>query len=723
MLFYYFDEIATINSNARKEKIMSLKIDPWNTRFAFFWYNDKEIFHSTQDDFNLRAQDLAGQGLNHIITFSLTHFRWSFRRYWDLLTETLAKIVKACHENGILVTEHHSATLTYNPLNDEDMKRLKDGFVAMKSSLDSWPRILEDCNANPQIEGVPVLSMKQIDGRTGELARSNYHGWVFCPTNPHYRKAYLDYLETLYQTGIDGIMTDDVQLFGDWNACACPVCRKLFKEQTGYEMPPPGQEWQRWHGNYEEPSFVAWLKFRFRCLEDFHQAVKAHYAGLGLRPLRPNYSSDALHTNHTAYSLETLPDLDWISIECCFSQIIRYSWPYWSIEIPHRFAVARPRNIPSGNICYPNRADTVIFTWALSKAWGMLWQPVPNPKAGAGNDELYGLEKRLMKFEKDHFDLFRQPGKFARLGFYDSKKNRDLYEHAEARSLCAMRNWMDACFRCNVPLDLFQTPELPDQIKTYDLVVLNEVAIMSDEELEIFHSFVINGGTLVWTGPTGTKDETGADRPADFLETLWGIDGLESAQDGGPTASFDIGRGKLVMAPGNWRIGEPLKRYVVDRQLAVEQRIPAGIENIEKEREKFRQITDFLTGLLPDGPDITIENLPDDVIVTAFVLPHIEAIAVHVVNAAGTFDTPSDGLWGHADKIPFPRITGDGPIRISIRKPEAFREVCFDKAYYFDPMKEGPELLDTQDREEKILLEIPADLIQEYGLIELKTDS
>jgi len=210
------------------DKPLSSHTDPWDTRFGFFWYNDHEIFHATQDDLNRQAEAFAATGINHVITFSCTHFRWSFRRHWDVITEALSRVVQACHLHGIRVTEHHSSHLTFNPLNAEEdymerVLRLRGG-----SSLSSWPHFLEDCDADPDIGGVPLSALRQIDGRTGKWARTGYRGWCLCFNNPDYRRAYLAYLETLYAVGIDGIMTDDVQWFGEGHACACPHWRRLF---------------------------------------------------------------------------------------------------------------------------------------------------------------------------------------------------------------------------------------------------------------------------------------------------------------------------------------------------------------------------------------------------------------------------------------------------------------------------------------------------------------
>ena len=292
---------------------LATPFDPCDTRFAFFWYNDQEIFHDTDADLARKVEAFAEVGINHVITFSATHFRWSFRRHWDLLTETLARVVDACHAAGIRVTEHHSSHLTHNPVDEAGERQLAERLRRRGSRLESWPHLREDCDADPVIDGVPLSSWRQIDGRTGRWARSaypgryDYQGWTFCFNNPHYRRAYLAYLEQLYATGIDGIMTDDVEWFGAGHACACATCRALFREQTGHDLPEPGPAWERWHGDHADPAYVAWLRFRTSTTTAFHQAVKEHYTGLGIRPLRPNYSERVLHRDPHGVSLETCP--------------------------------------------------------------------------------------------------------------------------------------------------------------------------------------------------------------------------------------------------------------------------------------------------------------------------------------------------------------------------------------------------------------------------------
>lgn len=693
--------------------------DPWDARFGFFWYNDEEIFEDSQDDLNRKAEMFAAAGINHVITFSATHFRWSFRRHWNQITDALARVVKACHLHGICVTEHHSSHLTFNPLNADDERYMARILRVRKSSVESWPYLREDCDADPIINGMPLSSFRQIDGRTGQWARSNYRGWCMCFNNPDYRRAYLAYLETLYAVGIDGIMTDDVQWFGEGHACACPHCRWLFHEQTGYEMPAPGPDWRAWHGNYDDPSYVAWLDFRFRSNENFHAAVKAHYESLGLRPLRPNYVSTALNRNWTGYTLETLPDLDWIFQECCFSTIIRYSWPHWAFEATHRFAVGRRRNIPAMAMFYPDRPDSMSFTWGLAMSWGQMYLATPE------GFSLNAQEKKLRQFEQTHARLLRRQKKVSRLGFYDSRANRYFYKDAEARSLFALETWIQACYRQNVPFDLFQNEEL-DRLEQYSVVVLNEVAFLSDEEIVTFRTFVQDGGTLVWTGLTGTKDEHSTPRSQMALAQAWGLEGeLDIADgasvDGTPIAVHQIRAGKLVLVAGDFGLGPVARLHNADRWQTTPVRVPFRAVS-DAEQVTWRQITDLLIGLLPVGPDLTTENLPPDVIVTLFEAADSSALILHVLNATGTLDVAPGADVGHSDVIPFPKYAGP-PIQLNVRKPQHLSSCAVSGVRYYDPEAECSVVLPFFDNETTVTVELDPQSVCSYGLVEMSLDN
>ena len=363
-------------------------------------------------------------------------------------------------------------------------------------------------------------------------------------------------------------MTDDVQYFGDGHACACAHCRKLLKEHTGYELPKPGAEWNAWHGNYDDPSYIAWLDFRFRSTNDFHMAVKSHY------------------------------------------------------------------------------------------------------------------------------------------------------EKAESRSLKGFWAWSQACYRQNIPFDLFQAEEL-DRLSLYRVVVLNETAFLSDKEMNAFRAFVRNGGILVWTGATGIKDDKGIDRGENSISHLWRNDNVSVIQDGGSPVIHDIGNGKLVMMSGDYGLSRVEGTCHADRWQPHEVRIPY-YPPTENEWKIRRKITGFLLDLLPDGPDMEINNLPADVLATLFETEKGGSMVVHLVNAGGTLDVKPGTEVGHSDPILFPRYTGRPKISIQVRKPDHLSNRSVKTAYYHDPESDDdPVHLKTTDEGNRINILIDPSLIGFYGLIEI----
>ena len=94
---------------------MENNISPWQERFTWFWFCEDEILRYTEDDFKRRAKELHDRGITVAINFSLTHFRMSYYKYWDVINASFRKFVDACHEYGIKVIEHHSSSwfITY----------------------------------------------------------------------------------------------------------------------------------------------------------------------------------------------------------------------------------------------------------------------------------------------------------------------------------------------------------------------------------------------------------------------------------------------------------------------------------------------------------------------------------------------------------------------------------------------------------------------------------
>ena len=147
-------------------------------KFGVFWYNQSEICEWSDADFEKKAREFTETGVNIVMTFSCTHFRWSFYPYWNQINAALAKMVRACHKYNIRVVEHHSSTLTHNPRRNADWESLVRSMKIRKGSLDMFPGLRDHIACgDPEIRpGVRLSDCRQIDGRNGDYVTTEYLG-------------------------------------------------------------------------------------------------------------------------------------------------------------------------------------------------------------------------------------------------------------------------------------------------------------------------------------------------------------------------------------------------------------------------------------------------------------------------------------------------------------------------------------------------------------------
>jgi len=487
-------------------------MNPWGTVFTWLWFTDDDLFRHTPADFDKKARALYEDGVQIAILFSPTHFRWSFRPYWDRIDRTMREIVTACHRYGIRVVEHHSARLTFGPENEDDWE-YTERFIGKKgssiSSWDGWREYLvkEDILEN----GTSLHSFRQIDGRTGKWSRSNYHGWSMCFNNPDFQKEYFSYLETVYLTGVDGIMTDDVQF--DINSCACEHCRKLFYEETGFTLPSPDR-WNEFMDNYDDPAFIAFKRFRINSTERFQRAVNRHFESLGLSLLRPNYISDIIYSNWSSYPFETCADLwDYIFQENLVSSIIGQSHLTYLPEALHRFSMGRARGVPSMSHFYPDTQSEMYLAWALSKGYGQIYL---GSSIGASQSE---WEKPYRLFEKKHAFAYTNPEKRCDIAFYFSTDTRD-YTQNGASFMRRMVSRMQGAYLMNIQTDLVFPDASLELLKKMPCLYLADTVMLSDEEIAKLQKYLSEGGKIIIEGECGTLKSGGSRRAENAAELL-----------------------------------------------------------------------------------------------------------------------------------------------------------------------------------------------------------
>jgi len=675
-------------------------MNKWDAKFGFFWYNDEEIFNFTEADFDKKACRMAESGINIVMTFSCTHFRWSMKEHWPLINRCLKNVVKACHKHGIKVVEHHSSHLTWDPLDKEDMEYIEKVLNKRHSSIMSWKGLTEYVNGKT-VKGTE--NYRQIDGRTGEWARSNYHGWCKCFNNEEYRKAYFEYLEVLYEsTGIDGIMADDVQYFGKGHACACEYCKILFKEHFGYDMPKPGNEWEKFHGDFDNPKYIAWEKFKRGSTLRFQEDVNKHFKNLGLDLLRPNYVSGNITFNWTGYPFEkALHIWDWVFQENCFSFVIKHSWPQFLTESRHRYNMGRLKNIPSMSMFYPDRYDSFYFSWALAMAWGQLYTATPE------GEDMCDIEKVFRDFEKEHSGLLFNQKKRADITIYWSYETANYCNPDICNHITAVRSWMQALTFAGYSTDMVFASEEGINNSIHKCLLVPDVMMMADSEYGKINKYVENGGMVIYTGRPGAKKPDGTYRTPENMHTLLRMP--DEPLMGTEPVDFKMGKGRVIVFGQTGLDNYFYEPFSVDRWVNT---------SFKKNLPEYKADRMAGTAEKTIGPYVEkmVSILSGNEMVNNYYSYDAAGnnLLVHIINADETINC-NDKKAGHDDIIPtfMNESKKDFSAKVSINKRD------INKAFLLTVEADREIELLTENSDRKTIIHIPEGIFSGHAIIRI----
>lgn len=679
-----------------------MNLEPWEQGFCWFWYNDEEIFKYTQADFDARARELADSGITIILTFSLTHFRLSYYPYWEEINACLRKLVVACHKYGIRVVEHHSAHLTHRLLGERGWEYLERNFFTYSrgtARYDNWKRIFPFLTTDYKIGDADIRTFAQIDGRTGEPVVNQYGAYSMCFNNPDYRKTYFEYLKGVVATGIDGIMNDDVQYFGDGHSCACEHCRKLFKEETGYELPAP-DGWSTFFQNYDDPAYIAWKKFKFSSTSRMYRDLTAFYEELGVKLLRPNYCSDILKHCPTCYSFDRCIDQwDFIFQENCFSAIMKQSYLDFMTEAVHRYAAGRRYGIPSMSMFYPDRPDSTYFGWALARSWGQLYTGT------CEGMDVTAMERPYRAFEKKYVRYYTAPQKIADVSFYFSRRTRDFTADARYRYMEKMMGGMQAAYEARLSVDMVMEEDSVEELLRHGTVVMSYVAMISDGELLKLAEYVRRGGRLIILGDFAVRDENGALRSEARIEEVLGVHFVMNTPvscGSGEVCRMDFEPLEPEFQPTVWadrRVPNPQPVAAVPSKYALRK---SGTGRVLRE--------------ILQAPKVSIACENEHVALTAYEVEG--ALAIHLCNLADTVAEKAEPV-AHADLLT--NFTPDGEkvpaITLTVNTDLPFVPT---RATLMSPERDGEMRLTFALDGDALRVEIPKNVFSGYALIALE---
>ncbi len=467
----------------------------WHDKYCHFWYNSPEIFQWTQEDFDKKAKEMKEAGITIVSTVGVTHFRWNYIPFWPRIVETIRKAVIAFHKQGIKFIEHHSSSLIYHPKDDAQWDRITRYFATHFSKMEDFPGYRESLTSDVEVEkGLFLSSMYQIDGSTGKPVNTWYAGHALCFNNPDFNRIYFSHLEEIAKTGVDCINPDDVIYYGGDRSCTCPHCRRLFKEETGYDLPDP-EHWNDFFEHYEKDEYIAWVKFKGRSTDAFETRVSEKLKEWGLEVYRPCYHSCTLAPNRS-YSPFYSSRKYWSHIyqENTMMEIIKYSWPRFYIEALQRYAMAREMNVPSMSMFYPRAFDQYFFSWALCQSWGQI--PYLGPQGFSMTEE----DKFFNTFENKHSNMFINQQKEPDFAFLIPRSSVNFTATMLEKTYYPMYGLFETAHFANLQADALEEDEEQESFNAQKCIVIIGATLVSRELADKLIAYLKQGGHLIIFG-------------------------------------------------------------------------------------------------------------------------------------------------------------------------------------------------------------------------------
>lgn len=492
-----------------------------NYRSTSLWFHWDDLIYpdkGVEEKFKHAAVSCRRASIDLVIVFGF-HFRWDHIYLWNRVHELFRFVTDVFHAQGIKVFDYHSANLTHRPATIKE-----EWNIALKNRhhVPFYPS--RELIGELTLGGVPLNDFRMIDIQTGKACYlPAYEAEIYCMNNEKFRSGYRYYLGRLMkETGIDGLMCDDIVYYPRWKGCGCSYCRAKFKSISGMDL--PGADNIDFWGNYDNPAFRQWVRMRYQDSADFLNIVR-NEIGVKTPLLSCTSGSCAKALDANGENIEfMLQSTNHLMLEMCGEIAgLDANFKKRVPDIMHHQGISLHRNTPSLGLGYAYYPDTAFFVWALDKLFGAsTWISTLKGRLGIPEKDLALLPDEWdicgegFAFEKNNPALFsgKPANRIALLYSLTSKINYG--DHADDYET-SYKNTIITFFEKNADFDVCARM---GEAQNYPMLVMTDTHCLSDADKTEFFARIEKGGTAVIAGSFGTCDETGAKRDKSFLREL-----------------------------------------------------------------------------------------------------------------------------------------------------------------------------------------------------------
>lgn len=339
--------------------------------------------------------------------------------------------------------------------------------------------------------------------------------WVTCPLGPYNFEFMTEVhgeIERLYR--VDGIFSNR---WAGHGVCYCDRCRQQFREASGQDLPRAEDP--------SDPAYPAYVAWRNRRLLDLWGIWDGEIRAInpGARFLPNGYPDRAV--------LADRADIFMVDHQGRSGQTP--AWDNGMAAKQTRAVMGRKPivGIFGLGISHPTyrwmdsvTSEAEIRTWAFEGiAHG--FRPWFTKFSGTIRDPRWlGYVERIYQWHHKAEAYLRNEESLARVGLVYSEATERLYRGRPERPDYHKLGMYQALLEARVPFDMVNDRLLDaERIDRYRLLVLPNVACLSDGQCAALRAFVARGGSLLATFETSLYDEQGRRRPDFGLADVFGV--------------------------------------------------------------------------------------------------------------------------------------------------------------------------------------------------------
>jgi hypothetical protein len=342
------------------------------------------------------------------------------------------------------------------------------------------------------------------------------------------------YLEAMKQIvaeqlayGIDGFHIDMLdQGFGPPYGCWCEACQHKFEHTYGHSMPAAASWDEAWD---------KMLEFRYASSEQFERELTSF-----IKSRNPTTTVDYNYHGNPPFSFEVgqRPVQHALLGDFVTGETGAWGFSAMGVGLNAQFYRAATPGVPfqvamqRGVRMYHDQTTRPLhdLRWELMTllAHGAFVTMIDKTGFDGSLDSLAyeRIEAALTEAhdKRDHFGHAAVQD----VGIYFSSRTRDwMGRHEPARYFQSVQGAHQACVMEHITFGVILDENVTaEALRQFKIVLLPNVAIVSDREVELFESYVRAGGKLIITGHTGQLDARGTPRARNSLRELIGADSI-----------------------------------------------------------------------------------------------------------------------------------------------------------------------------------------------------